>query len=133
MSDNDLIWRGSVLERLDLAEYEAEERDWRSGANEITRIRKFVAAIPAVTPAVAVKPLKWTVAGEILVATGPEVRVVGHVIPAEMRDKYDAERAASILDTLTLTPTPVADSAGVDAGVKLADALALPVEVLQDD
>jgi len=47
MGDDDMIRRGSVLERLDLAEHDAEERDWRSGANEIARLRKYVAAIPA--------------------------------------------------------------------------------------
>lgn len=53
MSDNDLIRRGQVLERLELAEHDAEERDWRSGANEIARLRKYVAAIPAVQPTVS--------------------------------------------------------------------------------
>lgn len=51
MTDDDLIRRGSVVERLDLAEHDAEERDWRSGANELARIRKYVTALPAVQPA----------------------------------------------------------------------------------
>jgi len=52
-NQNDMIHRGSVLERLELAEHDAEERDWRSGANEIARLRRCIAALPAVT----VKPL----------------------------------------------------------------------------
>ena len=51
MTEEDLIRRGSVVERLDLAEHDAEERDWRSGANELARIRKYVTALPAVQPA----------------------------------------------------------------------------------
>ena len=47
MTEEDLIRRGSVVERLDLAEHDAEERDWRSGANELARIRKYVTALPA--------------------------------------------------------------------------------------
>lgn len=43
--DGDLIRRGSVLERLELAEHDAEER------NEIARLRKYVEAIPAVQSA----------------------------------------------------------------------------------
>lgn len=50
MTNDDLIRRGMVIDRLDLAEHDAEERDWRSGANEIARLRKYVAALPAVTP-----------------------------------------------------------------------------------
>lgn len=50
MTNDDLIRRGVVIDRLDLAEHDAEERDWRSGANEIARPRKYVAALPAVTP-----------------------------------------------------------------------------------
>lgn len=49
MNDDDLIRRGEVLERLSLAEHDAEERDWRSGANEIARLRRYVEALPAVT------------------------------------------------------------------------------------
>jgi len=47
----DMIDRDAVLERLELAEHDAEERDWRSGANEIARLRKYVAALPAIPAA----------------------------------------------------------------------------------
>ncbi len=57
---NDLIRRGVVLDRLDLAEHDAEERDWRSGANEIARLRKYVNAIPAVQPTVKPELLATT-------------------------------------------------------------------------
>lgn len=50
MTNDDLIRRGVVIDLIDLAEHDAEERDWRSGANEIARLRKYVAALPAVTP-----------------------------------------------------------------------------------
>lgn len=53
MSDNDLIRRAVVLDILDLAEHDAEERDWRSGANEIAKLRRFLVAIPAATPTLA--------------------------------------------------------------------------------
>ena len=57
MTNDDLIRRGVVIDRLDLAEHDAEERDWRSGANEIARLRKYVAALPAIDPT-PVKPVE---------------------------------------------------------------------------
>ena len=64
MSDDDMIRRGAVLDILDLAEHDAEERDWRSGANEIAALRKRVTAIPALpAAAVGVKQLKWSQIG----------------------------------------------------------------------
>lgn len=47
----DLIDRKAVMDYLDLREHDATERDWRSGANEISRIR---AAIAALEPAEAI-------------------------------------------------------------------------------
>lgn len=51
----DLIDRKAVLDYLDIRNHDAEERDWRSGANEISRIRAAIAALPA--QGVRVKPL----------------------------------------------------------------------------
>lgn len=48
----DLIRREDALAILDLAEHDAEERDWRSGANEIARLIQRVRSIPA-SPEVA--------------------------------------------------------------------------------
>ena len=48
----DMINRKHLLDFLDLAEHDAEERDWRDGANEIARIRKYVAALPPADDAV---------------------------------------------------------------------------------
>lgn len=48
----DLIRREDALAILDLAEHDAEERDWRSGANEIARLIQRVRSIPT-SPEVA--------------------------------------------------------------------------------
>lgn len=48
----DLIRREDALAILDLAEHDAEERDWRSGANEIARLIQRVRSIAA-SPEVA--------------------------------------------------------------------------------
>jgi hypothetical protein len=47
MSNDDLILRGSVLERLELVEHDDDGRDCRSGASELARIRKYIEALPA--------------------------------------------------------------------------------------
>ena len=44
---SDLIRREDALEILRLAEHDAEERDWRSGANEIAKLERRINALPA--------------------------------------------------------------------------------------
>ena len=78
-----------------------------------TRAIPAVAASQPAEPAVnagsrqwvTVKPLVWD-GGEILVATGTDVHITSHIIPADMRDEYEVERAARILAAIDTQPDP---------------------------
>lgn len=83
MSDDDLIRRGSVLERLELSEHDAEERDWRSGANEIARLRKYIAALPA-------HPAPVEDARAVTVAQAAQVLLDAMTARPPLADPFDA-------------------------------------------
>lgn len=147
-NDNDLIRRGDVqaIPMLGMT---------------VTAIEKAIAALPAVTPAVGVKPLVWTLMPDSDFTTYKASSVVGpyyvratsyggtawrrgmvgewkHISSIEADNSLNTSKAAAqadyearILAAITLTPTPVAASQAADPVVKLITAAQAMVDHLE--
>lgn len=110
MSNNDLIRLGDVMELLDLAEHDAEERNWRSGANEMRRLRNYVAALPAVADSKPADPVRVTVKplvfDDLGIASDDLLNQTIVYYKKEDQDRHNATRAARILSAIDVQPYP---------------------------